>query len=524
MMGLRTLVLGICALAVFIALLYGIANWRGARAWRVERERIEALGRRTDIKALAPAPVPEGENFAMIPLLRPLLDYGRHQNEMSLGQIEWKDTNGYRQANETLALGDSQKRRFKEPADRSWTRGERLDLNAWQASLRDPKQREAVLANLATTSQNTNLTLLPEGSSASREILQVLDHYAGSFDTLSKGARLRHSQFPVHYDEAYSALLPHLHLLKRFTSRFALRATARLTEGQGDAAAEDVITSLRLSEALRTESFLISQMVRQANFDLAVQSLWEGVIHHAWTDAQLSAFLAQLESIDFHSGWRAGMETERAAAAWAVHQMAGSWESRRTLCEMYASIGRAPGATIPIGFPIPYALLAPRGWFYGSLADASKSLETLESASHREVPTLRASWRPSNQPVRFSRLLYYSLVANGWGDLSVALVNTVRRQTHLQLATTACALERHRKAEGAYPESLALLAPRWLRATPVDLIDGQPLRYRRDAPDRFALWSIGENARDDGGEFPSGGESTPYEGDWVWRWPKEELR
>jgi hypothetical protein len=515
---LRYVLLGAGAFVVLIALLCGVANWRGSQEWRAERQRIEALGRRTDIAALVPPAVPDDQNFAMIPLLRPLFDYDRHQADLWAG-IQWRDTNGYRQANETLALGDPLKRRFKEPADGSWTRGERLDLKLWQTGLRDPKQHASIITNLAITGQNTNLGMLPEGTPASREILHVLDSYAGSFDTLSQGIRLRHSQFPVHYDEVYAALLPHLHLLKRFTTRFGLRATARLAEGQVDTAAEDVITSLHLAEAIRTESFLISQIVRQANFDLALQPLWEGVIARSWTDAQLSAFQTQLESVDFMTGWRAGIETERAAATWGVHRMAGSWKSRREIGEMYASIGHPPGAPDPVAFPLPYALLAPRGWFYGSLADASKTLGTLESATPRDASNIRTSWRPSDRPLRVSRLLYHSLIASGLGDLSVAYINTVRRQIHSRIAITACALERHRLANGEYPDTLAALVPKFLPAVPVDAIDDQPLRYRREAKDRFALWSVGENARDDGAAFPKGGEAVPYEGDWVWRWP-----
>lgn len=515
---LRLVLLGAGAWVVLVALFYGIVNWRGSREWRAERQRIEALGRHTDITALVPPAVPDGENFAMIPLFRPLFDYGRHQDALWSG-IEWRDTNGNAVANDILAFGQPMKRRFNDPPERSWTRGERLDLKAWQTRLRDPKQQTAILANLAATGQDTNLTWLPEGTPASRELLHVLEHYAGSFDTLAKGARLRHSQFPVHYEEVYAALLPHLHLLKRFTTRFGVRATARLEEGQIAAAAEDVESCLRFADAIRTESFLISQIVRQANFDLALQPLWEGLTKHAWTDAELTTLQNQIASIDLMSGWRRSIEMERAVGIWSVQKMAASWQYRRMMFEMYESIGRQPGADLSAGFPLAYALLAPRGWFYGSLADASKTLETLENATPQTVSTLRANWHPLDSPLRVSRLLYYSLMANGLGKLPVTYINTVRCQIHLQLAATACALERHRLANGAYPDTLAALVPKYLPSVPVDPIDGQTVRYRRDAADRFALWSVGENGRDDGGTFPTGGESTAYEGDWVWRWP-----
>ncbi|MCC7374694.1 MAG: hypothetical protein IT581_08555 [Verrucomicrobiales bacterium] len=517
----RVILLGAGALAALLALLYAFANWQGSRAWRDERQRIEALGRRTEIQALVPPAVPDHENFARIPLLRPLFDYTRHQGEVWAG-VQWRDTNGYRLAYEALAFGDSQKKRFKDPKEPSWTRGERLDLKAWQAAFRNPKQQDAIIANLASTGQNTNLTLLPEDAPAGRDILNLLGQYQKVFDTLATGVLLPHSRFPVHYEEVYSALLPHLHLLKRFTSRFSLRATAYLAESHPDKAAEDVATCLRLADATRTEPFIISQLVRHAALDIALQPAWEGIITHAWTESQLALLQSQFTTIDLMAGWRRGMETERAAAVWAVKKMAGSMESRRLMAEMYEAIGNPSRSDVRPAFPLPYALVAPQGWFYGSLADASKSMEQLENSTPQNIPTLRSSWHPTQQPLRISRLLYHCLMVNGVGKLSVTYINTVRRQIHLELAATACALERHRLANGSYPDTLAPLVPKYLPAVPVDPIDGQPLRYRRDAADRFALWSVGENGTDDGGALPKGGESTTYEGDWVWRWPVQD--
>jgi hypothetical protein len=38
-----------------------------------------------------------------------------------------------------------------------------------------------------------------------------------------------------------------------------------------------------------------------------------------------------------------------------------------------------------------------------------------------------------------------------------------------------------------------------LEAWPVDFMDGNPLRYRRGKDDRFLLYSVGTDFRDDGG-------------------------
>ena len=67
------------------------------------------------------------------------------------------------------------------------------------------------------------------------------------------------------------------------------------------------------------------------------------------------------------------------------------------------------------------------------------------------------------------------------------------------MARVAIALERYRLAHGEYPESLDALAPQLLKQLPHDIINGQPLHYRRTADGQFVLYSVGWNETDDGG-------------------------
>ena len=70
----------------------------------------------------------------------------------------------------------------------------------------------------------------------------------------------------------------------------------------------------------------------------------------------------------------------------------------------------------------------------------------------------------------------------------------------MDLARVAIALERYRLAHGEYPESLDALAPQFIAKLPHDIINGQPLHYRRTADGQFVLYSVGWNETDDGGE------------------------
>jgi len=103
------------------------------------------------------------------------------------------------------------------------------------------------------------------------------------------------------------------------------------------------------------------------------------------------------------------------------------------------------------------------------------------------------------------------------GALTQAMVNQ---------AVIACALERVRLADGAYPSSLDTVRLADGKPLPLDPMTGQPMGYRRTAYGRYALWSAGFAG-------PGTGErklnlvkpeetkfqDPKYAGDWVWDFP-----
>ncbi|HTL18169.1 MAG TPA: hypothetical protein VL793_13105, partial [Patescibacteria group bacterium] len=134
----------------------------------------------------------------------------------------------------------------------------------------------------------------------------------------------------------------------------------------------------------------------------------------------------------------------------------------------------------------------------------------------------------SGDPFRLLRQhrLFARLLVPAVSALSIKFART---QTAVDLATTACAIERYQLANGRYPENLQQLVPTFIAKVPKDVIDGNPLRYRTEK-DRFVLYSIGWNATDDSGAYPlkpereiselrGSGNDRPESGDWAWRYP-----
>ncbi len=95
------------------------------------------------------------------------------------------------------------------------------------------------------------------------------------------------------------------------------------------------------------------------------------------------------------------------------------------------------------------------------------------------------------------------------GDSYRALLIDLRsaRVALLRLILTEAAVRSYRLAEGAPPESLAALVPKYLSAVPLDPFGDGPLVYRR-TDDGYLLYSVGANGIDDGGQRVSRYEAT----------------
>ena len=60
--------------------------------------------------------------------------------------------------------------------------------------------------------------------------------------------------------------------------------------------------------------------------------------------------------------------------------------------------------------------------------------------------------------------------------------------------------------------------PEFLPALPVEIVNGEPYRYRRTDDGSFVLYSVGLDLRDDGGVIDPK-KSAKEQADWVWRYP-----
>ncbi|MFM8360968.1 MAG: hypothetical protein ACKOET_20640, partial [Verrucomicrobiota bacterium] len=326
------------------------------------------------------------------------------------------------------------------------------------------------------------------------------------------------SQFEVHYQEGFSALLPHLARLKGIQSHLRLRMVARLAAGQTNLAASDLRCAFRLSRALATEPLLISQLVRFAQATTALASLQAGVHAHAWSDADLAWVQHEIRSWDFLAGARLAFEGERAGVNTTLDAMTGQPELAETLFDP---------TTSPVG---PLGKRLSRGF----IRQNQIAINRHHTAVLQELRATDATGDLRALLARLDSLQDRTLAeASGFSPYRVfvrllipatrnAVEKAARAQALATLGDLACALERHRLAHGSHPASLQKLDPRFLAGPARDPLTGQPPAYERLADDSYRLWSVGPDGRDDGGVLKRS-KSGP-ELDLPWPRPGDEFR
>ncbi|MGC3959295.1 MAG: hypothetical protein QM813_15540 [Verrucomicrobiota bacterium] len=505
---------GLACLVTLLALFYAVENFRGHRAWQKYKLTAEAKGEIFTIASLTPAPVPDDQNFAMQPIWVEEISGAMGMEKARTWYGDKVTALGYTNRIRPLQISiELYEHKLKQTNHSgNWQVAEKTDLTAWQTYYR----------NLAATTNFFPVAAEPQTPAA--DVLLALSRYAPALERLRAASKLPQAHFPVSYtdDNPAMILLPHLASLKGCTTTLKMRAVAELQADQSDRALDDIKLMSRLQDAIRSEPFLISHLVCIAMFNIELQPIWEGLADHKWNEAQLAALNAELGNFDFLAAYQFTMRGERAFGCSIIDYM------RRNRSEL-ANMG---WNFDDVNTPKPDRLQTlavnaiPGGWFeQNKLSLCEIHAGYFSQIINLQTRTYSASAVANAQQVYgkrltrptpydwFSRLLLPAL--------QKAAEKFVVAQNSTDLARVAIALERHRLAHGQFPENLTALAPKFLAQLPHDVINGQPLKYRRTDDGSFILYSVGWNETDDGGtvELSKGGGVDAKKGDWVWRYP-----
>jgi hypothetical protein len=448
--AVRRIVFVIAALVTLVTLFYVFENWRGRRAWENYKAELTARGERLSLSDYVVKPVPADQNFAETPVLRAITFKSRMDTNV------WAKFQSVRGVGTFSPMGPDQVR--KENAEEI--------LNAFQPI--EPELAE-----------------------------------------LRAAAKRPYAQFTNNHANAFLADIPTLVVLRTLSQYFTLHATAELASGHSDRAFADIEVVRRLTDAMSGHSTLVMAMIRAAILGLTFQPLEQGLSTGAWSDQELVAFQKYFESVDLLAGFDAALRGgERNSITKLVEDL-----PRKQLTETMAGYGQRDLKDYAFKLAVRWC---PRGWLFQNAVNYSRVMQM--SFESYDVPAQRVFPDKSQTAITFvhgqlsgiSPFKY--LAAVGVPNIVKATQVTAQQQSFLSEAAVACALERYRRARGEYPETLAALVPQFMIKIPNDLMTGESLKYHRTDKDKFRLYSVGWNLKDDGGTT----NSNRTDGDWVW--------
>jgi hypothetical protein len=503
---LRRLLLALAILATLIAIFYAEEDWRGKRAWDNYQREAAARGERLDPASVIPPAVPDDQNFYFAPIVAHTLDWNRDQNTKS---AEPHVTNAANRINFDIYRGGS---KIWPNHVGNWQKGKLTDLKEWQQYFQAFAQSPEAKTN--------GFPVAAQPQTPAADILLALSVFDPATEELRQASRRPYARLPLDYESGFDTageLLPCLAKVKRYGQYLSLRILAELDNGQSEPALDDVKLLLRVTDSLRNQPYLISHLVRMAMMSITLQPIYEGLAQQRWTDAQLLGLEQALAKQDFLADFQRAMQGEKVFAI-------QSFEKQR-ITHKYKTMEGDSGTNIIMTVSLRWM---PSAFFYqNELAFAQmhrqyilplidQTNRIIAPATLRQVLAAVQVQKKHYSPYKAQAQMVFPAIAP-----SVKTFATIQAQ--VDLARVACALERFRLAHSEYPETLDTLAPQFIEKMPHDIINGQPLHYRRTDDGQFVLYSVGWDEKDDGGKIflTKGGSVDREKGDWVWKYPTQ---
>jgi hypothetical protein len=335
--------------------------------------------------------------------------------------------------------------------------------------------------------------------------------------TLREALVRHHARLDGNYG-GFESPFPDAIAIRNVAYTLAKRAKCYLLLGDSERALQELTLLHDLRRFIPAQPrFLVSAMIDASLIGLYQSVLANGLKLGVWRDEQLVVLSEQLQNVDVVSRVHESLQCEASAICHLFEHT-----SMKSLEPIFVSPDRTSKSWFFDVISNPMLLFyryAPRGWVYQNMAVVARLehnvVEAFDPPAISPQRILMAEKEVEKTSRRFAGRSPYTVFTKvAIPNLTKAAQNSAWYQTLANQALIACALERYRLEQKAYPETLDALMPRFIKTLPVDVIGGQALKYRRIG-ETFLLYSIGWNEKDDNGMVAKGG--TPAEqGDWVW--------
>ncbi len=324
-----------------------------------------------------------------------------------------------------------------------------------------------------------------------KAIISDLQTNKEALELLGRAAAIEHCRYDLYFDKEGILGNTYYRDIKNCTRLLAEQTMLLAHQGEGDAAVKNIARQLALTESLKEEPILISQLVHMACIALIGPSVEYTLNRTTLNDEQLTALQQQLSQVYQDDRMATGLIGERCFTIWAIDNPQ-YWYLPATTSRLMRITGVSDR-----NFVVSLELL-------GQYIDAMK------------LPGYQRLLRCREISAEVDELsFFYSLTKMGIPALGSVAKIDLRVSAGVNCARVALGIERYRLAKGSLPKVLDDLIPRYIDIdkTPTDPFDGKPLRYKLTEPG-YIVYSIGEDGTDEGGleKGKRKDSSAPY--DW----------
>jgi hypothetical protein len=444
---------------------YAVERWRWRNTWEDYSQQARKRGVKLEIAEFPRPDVPDAKNFGRIPFFE-----SSYQNPQPPDGLSGPIFN--------LILGSG--------IEWGWARSHGVSPSeAAHSAVAAPRMQQLLTGakpGESTGSDNARVNWTPD---IAKMFLARLDEECGDVSRqLREGADRPLCKFPAdgYDDDDRTPKKPPFLRLRKSAQLEAIRVGLHAAARDGVAALDDLRICMRITDATKSEPYLVAAMIRTALAALTTECIWTGLSEQVWDDRQLAILDQWLAETDLIATYQFGIATERIYFNKIYKGFASD-----SLKGLYAEEKNWGKRTALRFFPT--------GWVYRNQIKINQYCDAAVVKADPFQRTLSCDFAFEERQIESANKIQDFLFLITAPGFTRAALRTAATEALVRQARVACALERHRLKYGGYPEKLdELITAKLLPALPRDPINNELMDYQRTIDGRYALKSI-ETAR-----------------------------
>ena len=318
-----------------------------------------------------------------------------------------------------------------------------------------------------------------------REISKLINSYELQkiYSLLEEGSQKPKCRFDLEYEKGGANItMPHLNSMRDAVRFLCLRALVEVEEGNLEEAFNVLLVGLKISNHLKDEPTLVSQLVRVACDNIIIECIESIAGSKGIPIEKVKLIINELSYHTYIEPFIKAMDGER------VHF--GIWTFERVLRGEF-SVWRSCGCwDVPLDVAIYESSLNKPAlkrdfiWYLTLFSNMQEKHNLL----YYEIAASIQEEKIEKQIPRYCFFTKILLPAYNRARETMA-----KHKANIEVCKTGLVLKIYKTENGAYPETLSSLSE-----VPVDPFSGKELIYKKSG-DGFILYSLGPDMKDDGG-------------------------